>query len=56
MKTISNKDVEISIYNKCVTIKHLPTGITVTSTDDVSQYRNKQRCLEMLMSRLGERK
>ena len=35
-----------------VVVKHIPTGLTVRSESERSQYRNKQLALQLLTSRL----
>lgn len=36
-----------------VRIKHLPTGLVVTSREERSQYRNKSTCLQKLRERVA---
>lgn len=36
-----------------VRIKHLPTGLVVTSREERSQYRNKSACLQKLRERVA---
>jgi len=39
--------------DSAVRLRHLPTGITVTSQEMRSQYQNKQRCLEKLRDKIA---
>jgi len=38
--------------DSAVRLRHIPTGITVTSQEERSQYLNKQNCLEKLKEKL----
>ena len=38
----------VNTTDSAVRMKHLPTGITVTSRDSRSQHRNRQACLKKL--------
>jgi len=40
--------------DSAVRLRHLPTGITVTSQRERSQYLNKQHCLEKLREKLAK--
>ena len=40
--------------DSAVRLRHLPTGITVTSQRERSQYLNKQLCLEKLREKLAK--
>jgi len=58
---LNPEDLEITIYNPGnrypypgIRIKHLPTGITVESINERSQYHNSQKCIEMLTKELEE--
>lgn len=37
-----------------VRLKHLPSGLVVTSRDERSQYRNKASCLQKLRERVAQ--
>jgi protein subunit release factor B len=37
-----------------VRLKHLPSGVVVTSTEERSQYFNKQICLQKLRKKLAQ--
>lgn len=39
--------------DSAVRLRHLPTGITVTSQEMRSQYQNKLRCLEKLREKIS---
>lgn len=62
------RDCEVSVFratgpggqgvnttDSAVRMKHLPTGITVTSRESRSQFRNRQLCLSKLLA-IFERK
>ena len=53
-------DLEITSFgagwesHSFIRIKHIPTGITVESDSERSQYYNRKKCLEILEKKLEE--
>lgn len=44
----------VNVTDSAVRIKHLPTGIVVTSQKERSQYLNKLECLKKLRTKVKE--
>jgi ribosome-associated protein len=45
----------VNVTDSAVRLKHIPTGIVVTSQKERSQYANKQHCLEKLRQVVAKR-
>lgn len=57
---INPKDIRIDMYSQSgeirsiVRVTHIPTGIMVECKDETNTFRNRQKALEILKSRLQE--